>query len=40
LTVFQGHEPLVRNGDAMGVAREVLEDVLGLAQGFLRIEEA
>ena len=39
LTVFQGHEPLVRDGDAMGVAREILEDVLGLAQGFLRIDD-
>jgi hypothetical protein len=39
LTVFQGHEPLVRDGDAMGIAREVLEDVLGLAQGFLRIDD-
>jgi hypothetical protein len=39
VTMFQGHEPLVRDSDAMGVAREILEDVLGLAQGFLRIDD-
>jgi len=39
LVVFQGHEPLVRDGDAMGGAREVREDVLGLAHGFLRLDD-
>jgi hypothetical protein len=39
LTVVQGHAPPVRESDARAVAREILEDGLGLAQGVLRRDD-
>jgi hypothetical protein len=33
--VLEGHEPMVRDGDAMGVARQVVENVFGTAEGRL-----
>jgi hypothetical protein len=38
LAPLQGHEPMVRNGDAMGRARQVGEDVLGLLEGLFGVD--
>ena len=36
-TVFEGHEPMVRDGDAMGVACQVVENVFGAAERWLSV---
>src|SRR5262245_61619768 len=38
LAPLQGHEPMVRDSDAMGIARQVGEDVLGLLDGLLGVD--
>ena len=35
--VLEGHEPMVGDGDAMGVARQVVENVFGTTEGWLGI---
>ncbi len=37
--VFEGNEPMVGNGDAMGVAGQVVENMLGAAEGWLSVPE-
>ena len=34
-TVLEGHEAMVGNGDAMGVAGQVVENLFGTAEGWL-----
>ncbi len=38
--VFEGHEPMVGDGDAVGVAGQVVEDVFGAAEGRLGIDHS
>jgi len=37
--VLEGHEAMVGNGDAMGVARQVVENVFGTAEGWLGVDD-
>ena len=37
--VFEGHEAMVGDGDAMGVAGEVVENMFGTAEGRLGIDD-
>ncbi len=37
--VVEGNEAMVGDGDAMGVARQVVENVLGAAEGRLGIDD-
>ena len=37
--VFKGHEPMVGNGYAMGVAGQVVEDMYGAAEGWLGVDD-
>ena len=37
--VFEGHEPMVGNGDAMGVAGQVVENMFGAAEGRLGVDD-
>ena len=37
--VLEGHEPMVRDGDAMGVARQIVENVFCAAEGWLGIDD-
>ena len=39
LAVLQGHEPVVGDGHAMGIAGQVLEDVLGVLEGLFRVDD-
>ena len=39
VAVLQGHEPVVRDGDAMGIAGQVLEDVLRVLDGLFGIDD-
>ena len=39
LIVLEGHETMVGDGDAMGVAGEVVEDMLGAAEGRLGVDD-
>jgi hypothetical protein len=39
LAVFQSDEPVVRDGHAMRIPGQILQDVLGLAQRLLRIDD-
>jgi hypothetical protein len=39
LAVFQGDEPMVGDGDAMGIPGEVLEDVLGVCHGLFGVHD-
>ena len=38
LAVLQGHEPVVRDGDAMRRASQVGEDVLGILEGLFGVD--
>ena len=38
LAVLQGHEPVVGDGHAMGIAGQVLEDVLGVLEGLFGVD--
>ena len=37
--VFKSHEPMVRDGHAMGVAGQVVEDMLGAAERWLGVDD-
>jgi hypothetical protein len=37
--VFQGHEAMVRNGDAVGVAGQVVENMFGAAERWLGVND-
>jgi hypothetical protein len=37
--VLEGHESMVGDGDAMGIARQVVENVLGAAEGWLDVND-
>ena len=37
--VLEGHEPMVGDGDAMGIAGQIVEDVLGAAEGRLGVDD-
>ena len=37
--VFEGHEPMVGDGDAMGVAGQVVENMFGAAEGWLGVDD-
>jgi hypothetical protein len=37
--LFEGHETVVGDGDAMGVAGEIAEDMMGAAKGWLGIDD-
>ena len=37
--VFGGNEPMVGNGDAMGVAGQVVENLFGTAEGWLGVDD-
>ena len=37
--VFEGHEPMVGDGDAMGVAGQVVENMFGAAEGRLGVDD-
>ncbi len=39
LAVLQGDEPVVGDGDAMGIAGQVLEDVLGVLEGLFGVDD-
>jgi hypothetical protein len=39
LAVLQGHEPVIGDGDAMRVAGQVSEDVLGILEGLFRVHD-
>ena len=39
LAILQGHEPVVGDGDAMRVAGQVLEDVLGVLEGLFGVDD-
>ena len=39
LAVLQGHEPVVGDGHAMGIAGEVLEDMLGVLEGLFGVDD-
>jgi hypothetical protein len=39
-TVFEGHEPMVGDGDPMGITGQVVENVLGAAEGRLGVDDA
>ena len=39
LAVLQGDEPLVGDGDAMGIAGQVLQDMLGVLERFFGIDD-
>jgi hypothetical protein len=39
LVVLEGHEAMVGDGDAMGVAAEIAEDVMGPAEGWFGIDD-
>jgi hypothetical protein len=38
-TVFEGHESMVGDGDAMGITGQVVENVLGAAEGRLGVDD-
>ena len=38
LAVLQGHEPVVRDGDAMRIASQVGEDVMGIREGLFGVD--
>ena len=35
--VFEGHKPMVGDGDAMGVASQIVENMVGAAEGWLGV---
>ena len=37
--VFEGHEPMVGDGDAMGIAGQVVENVFGAAERWLGVDD-
>ncbi len=37
--VLESHEPMVGNGDAMGIACQVVENMLGAAEGWLGVDD-
>jgi hypothetical protein len=37
--IFKGHEAMVGDGDAMGVAGQVVENVFGTAEGWLGVDD-
>ena len=37
--VFKGHEPMVGDGDAMGVASQIVENMFGAAEGWLGVDD-
>jgi hypothetical protein len=37
--VFEGHEAMVRDGDAVSVAGQVVENVFGAAEGRLGVDD-
>jgi hypothetical protein len=37
--VFKGNEPVVGDGYSMGIAGQVVEDMLGAAEGWLGIDD-
>ena len=37
--VLEGHEAMVGDGDAMGVAGQVVENVFGAAEGWLGVDD-
>ena len=37
--VLEGHETMVGNGDAMGVAGQVVENLFGTAEGWLGVDD-
>ena len=39
LVVLEGDEAMVGDGDAMGVAAEIAEDVMGAAEGWFGIDD-
>lgn len=39
LTIFESNEPVIGDGDAMGVAAEILQDVLGPAKGTFGVDD-
>ena len=39
MVVLEGDEAMVGDGDAMGVAAEIAEDVMGAAEGWFGIDD-
>ena len=39
LAVLQGHEPVVGDGDAVGIAGQVLEHMLGVLEGLFGVDD-
>jgi len=39
LVMLEGHEPVVGDGDAMGVAGEITKHMMGSAEGWLGIDD-
>ena len=37
--VLEGHEPMVGDGDAMGVASQIVENMFGAAEGRLGVDD-
>jgi hypothetical protein len=37
--VLEGHEPMVGDGDAMGIAGQVVENMFGTAEGWLGVDD-
>ena len=37
--VLKGHEPMVGDGNAMGVASQIVENMLGAAEGWLGVDD-
>ena len=37
--VLEGHEPMVGDGNAMGVASQIVENMFGTAEGWLGVDD-